>query len=170
MPASQHWLRHCEPPCRPCTPRPASSPTVIPTTVGPHRSPASIAVHLLSAPCSPIPATAISVSGFRAIQSPSPTTYTRRPSSIQALHCRQQSSGLLPSLLAAHRRHSVPSQRFVHCLLQPLSSFHHTRLQPCSSTSLDRTVPRAGQVWFADLITAQVGSFSFLCFGPSRPF
>ena len=28
----------------------------------------------------------------------------------------------------------------------------------------------AGQVWCADLITAQVGSFSFLCFGPCRPF
>jgi hypothetical protein len=48
-----------------------------------------IAVHLLSVPCSPIPATAISISSFRAIQSPSPTTYTRRPSSIRALHCRR---------------------------------------------------------------------------------
>ena len=29
--------------------------------------------------------------------------------------------------------------------------------------------PRTGQVWCADLITIQVGSFSFLCFGPSWP-
>jgi hypothetical protein len=30
-------------------------------------------------------------------------------------------------------------------------------------------VPRTDQVRCADLITTQVGSFSFLCFGPSRP-
>ena len=49
--------------------------------------------------------------GFYAIQSPSPTTYTRRPSLIRALRCRRQSFSLLPMLLAVRHRHSTPNQR-----------------------------------------------------------
>jgi hypothetical protein len=42
-------------------------------------------------------------------------------------------------------------------------------LHPKLFTSSTSCASRVGQIWCADMITTQVGSFSFLCFDPSQP-